>query len=109
MRIEQLYPFPEAEIREVIARYSSASGVVWVQEEPRNMGAWIFMRTRLQRIMANEARALGYAGRPESASTAPGSTKVHAREQAELLDQAFAPPSIARRWRKRLVKRRKAK
>ena len=109
VRIEQLYPFPEAEIREVIARYSSASGVVWVQEEPRNMGAWIFMRTRLQRIMANEARALGYAGRPESASTAPGSTKVHAREQAELLDLAFAPPTIARRWRKRLVKRRKAK
>ncbi len=109
MRIEQLYPFPEAEIRAVIARYSSASGVVWVQEEPRNMGAWIFMRTRLQRIMANEARALGYAGRPESASTAPGSTKVHNREQTELLDQAFAPPSIARRWRKRLVKRRKTK
>jgi 2-oxoglutarate decarboxylase len=109
VRIEQLYPFPEAEIREVIARYSSASGVVWVQEEPRNMGAWIFMRTRLQRIMANEARALGYAGRPESATTAPGSAKVHAREQAELLDQAFAPPTMARRWRKRLVKRRKAK
>jgi hypothetical protein len=59
--------------------------------------------------MANEARTLGYAGRPESASTAPGSTKVHTREQAELLDQAFAPPPIARRWRKRLVKRRKAK
>ena len=109
VRIEQLYPFPEAEIRAVIERYKAASGVVWVQEEPRNMGAWIFMRTRLQRIMANQARALGYAGRPESASTAPGSTKVHAREQAELLDQAFAPPSIARRWRKRLVKRRKAK
>ena len=109
VRIEQLYPFPEAEIREVIARYSSASGVVWVQEEPRNMGAWIFMRTRLQRIMANEARALGYAGRPESASTAPGSPKVHAREQAELLDLAFAPPTIARRWRRRLVKRPKAK
>jgi len=109
VRVEQLYPFPEAELRAVIERYSSASGVVWVQEEPRNMGAWIFMRTRLQRIMANEARALGYAGRPESASTAPGSPKVHAREQAELLDQAFAPPSIARRWRKRLVKRRKAK
>ena len=109
VRIEQLYPFPEAEIRAVIERYKAASGVVWVQEEPRNMGAWIFMRTRLQRIMANEARTLGYAGRPESASTAPGSTKVHNREQAELLDQAFAPPSIARRWRKRLVKRRKAK
>ena len=107
VRIEQLYPLPEAEIRAVIGFYSKASGVVWVQEEPRNMGAWIYMRTRLQRIMANEARALGYAGRPESASTAPGSPKVHIREQAELLDSAFAPPTLTRRWRKRLVKRRK--
>jgi 2-oxoglutarate decarboxylase len=109
VRVEQLFPFPEAEIREVIARYPSASGVVWAQEEPRNMGAWLFMRTRLQRIMANEARALGYAGRPVSASTAPGSPKVHAREQAELIEQAFQPPTLSRRWRKRLVKRRKAK
>ncbi len=109
VRMEQLYPFPEAEIREVLQRYSNASGIVWVQEEPRNMGAWIFMRTRLQRILSNEARTLGYAGRPESASTAPGSPKVHLREQAELLELAFAPPTMARRWRKRLVKRRKNK
>ena len=109
VRVEQLYPFPEVELIQVIQRYSGASGVVFVQEEPRNMGAWIFMRTRLQRIMANEARAIGYAGRPESASTAPGSPKVHAREQAELLEQAFAPPTLGRRWRKRLVKRRKQK
>jgi 2-oxoglutarate dehydrogenase E1 component len=107
VRIEQLYPLPEAEIRAIIGHYSKASGVVWVQEEPRNMGAWIYMRTRLQRIMANEMRALGYAGRPVSASTAPGSPKVHTREQAELLDTAFAPPTLTRRWRKRLVKRRK--
>ena len=107
VRVEQLYPFPEAELLGILKRYSQASGVVWVQEEPRNMGAWIFMRTRLQRIMANEARALGYAGRPESASTAPGSPKVHTREQIELLQHVFDPPTIARRWRKRLVKRRK--
>ena len=109
VRVEQLYPFPEVEIIQIIKRYAAASGIVWVQEEPRNMGAWIFMRTRLQRIMAKtgEARAIGYAGRPESASTAPGSPKVHAREQAELLEQAFAPPTLSRRWRKRLVKRRK--
>jgi multifunctional 2-oxoglutarate metabolism enzyme len=111
VRVEQLYPFPEVEIIQIIKRYPAASGIVWVQEEPRNMGAWIFMRTRLQRIMAKtqEARAIGYAGRPESASTAPGSPKVHAREQAELLEQAFAPPTLSRRWRKRLVKRRKQK
>ncbi len=111
VRVEQLYPFPEVEIIHIIKRYAAASGIVWVQEEPRNMGAWIFMRTRLQRIMAKtgEARAIGYAGRPESASTAPGSPKVHVREQAELLEQAFAPPTLSRRWRKRLVKRRKEK
>jgi len=107
VRVEQLYPLPEAEIRDVLQRYSAASGVVFVQEEPRNMGAWIYMRTRLQRIMANEARILGYAGRPESASTAPGSPRVHTQEQNDLLAHAFAPPTIARRWRKRLVKRRK--
>ena len=107
VRVEQLYPLPEAEILAVLEKYSGASGVVWVQEEPRNMGAWIFMRTRLQRIMANQARVLGYAGRPESASTAPGSSKIHTREQNELLALAFDPPTIARRWRKRLVKRRK--
>ncbi len=109
VRMEQLYPLPEAEIRAIIGHYKNASGVVWVQEEPRNMGAWIYMRTRLQRIMANEARSLGYAGRPESSSTAPGSPKVHMREQGELIEQAFAPPTLNRRWRKRLVKRRKAK
>jgi multifunctional 2-oxoglutarate metabolism enzyme len=107
IRVEQLYPFPEAELLAILKKYSQASGVVWVQEEPRNMGAWLFMRTRLQRIMANEARALGYAGRPESASTAPGSPKLHVREQADLLQHAFDPPTMARRWRKRLVKRRK--
>jgi multifunctional 2-oxoglutarate metabolism enzyme len=107
VRIEQLYPFPEVEIREVLARYTSASGIVWAQEEPRNMGAWIFMRTRLQRILANQARVLGYAGRPESASTAPGSVKRHLQEQAELVAQAFEPPTIARRWRKRLIRKRK--
>jgi len=107
VRVEQLYPFPEVEIRKVLERYTGASGIVWVQEEPRNMGAWIFMRTRLQRILANQARVLGYAGRPESASTAPGSPKRNAQEQADLLAQAFEPPTIARRWRKRLIRKRK--
>ncbi len=109
VRVEQFYPFPEVEIREVLERYTAASGIVWVQEEPRNMGAWIFMRTRLQRILANQARVLGYAGRPESASTAAGSAKRSAQEQAELVAQAFEPPTIARRWRKRLIRKRKQK
>ena len=107
VRVEQFYPFPEVEIREVLERYTGASGIVWAQEEPRNMGAWIFMRTRLQRILANQARVLGYAGRSESAATAPGSAKRHAQEQTELIAMAFEPPTIARRWRKRLIRKRK--
>jgi hypothetical protein len=52
---------------------------------------------------------IGYAGRPESASPAPGLIKQHQREQADLIDQAFAPATVARRQRKKLVKRRKSR
>jgi len=48
VRIEQLYPFPEAEFAKVLARYPNAAHVVWVQEEPRNMGAWAFVRGQIQ-------------------------------------------------------------
>ncbi len=59
--------------------------------------------------MLTSRHLIGYAGRPESASPAPGLLKQHVREQADLLEQAFAPPTVARRLRKRLVRRRKPK
>jgi len=119
VRIEQLYPFPQQEIATMLARYKSAQAVVWVQEEPRNMGAWPFLRGHLRPMLGPELgigtvgtagfnMPLGYAGRPRSASPAPGLLKRHQREQADLLAQAFGPPTVARSQRKRLVTRRKA-
>ena len=109
VRIEQLYPFPEAEFAQELMRYPAASAVVWAQEEPRNMGAWGFVRGHIQPLLEAQRREIGYAGRPESASPAPGSPKRHVQEQAELIEQAFAPATVARRWRKRLVRRRKTR
>jgi 2-oxoglutarate dehydrogenase E1 component len=109
VRIEQLYPFPEAEFAKVLARYPNAAHVVWVQEEPRNMGAWAFVRGQIQPLLEVQNRRIGYAGRPESASTAPGSLKRHQQEQADLIEEAFAPPTVERKRRKRLIRKRKAR
>ncbi len=106
VRLEQLYPFPEAEFAAVLKRYANATNVIWAQEEPRNMGAWAFARGYITPMLSMR-HVIGYAGRPESASTAPGLLKQHVREQADLLEQAFAPATVARRLRKRLVRRRK--
>jgi 2-oxoglutarate decarboxylase len=106
VRFEQLYPFPQAEFAEVLRRYPAAQHVVWVQEEPRNMGAWSSIRGRIQPMLGPN-QAIGYAGRPRSASPAPGSPKVHQREQAHLIEAAFAAPTVARFGRKRLVRRKK--
>ena len=106
VRFEQLYPFPQAEFAEVLRRYPAAQHVVWVQEEPRNMGAWPFIRGHIQPMLGPN-QAIGYAGRVRSASPAPGSPKVHQREQAQLIEAAFAPPTVARLSRKRLIRRKK--
>ncbi len=108
VRLEQLYPFPEAEFAALLRRYSHARDVIWAQEEPRNMGAWAFARGYIT-PMLGARHEIGYAGRPESASPAPGLIKQHQREQADLIEQAFAPATVARRARKRLVRRRKAR
>ena len=106
VRLEQIYPFPQAEFRAVLQRYPSAQHVVWVQEEPRNMGAWTFVRGHIQPMLGPN-QGIGYAGRPRSASPAPGSPKVHQREQTQLIEAAFAAPSVARFGRRRLIRRKK--
>ena len=70
------------------------------------MGAWSFVRGHLQPMLKAQHK-LGYAGRVRSASPAPGSPKQHTREQNDVIEQAFSAPSVARRHRKRLIKRRK--
>ncbi|HEU5179667.1 MAG TPA: 2-oxoglutarate dehydrogenase E1 component [Candidatus Polarisedimenticolia bacterium] len=87
LRLEQIYPFPKAELREEIDRHPDASQIVWVQEEPANMGALRFVRPRLQ-LLAGD-RSVTAVHRAESASPATGSLKAHALEQRALLDLAF--------------------
>ena len=92
-RVEQFYPFPEDEVRAELERYRGADDVLWVQEEPANMGAWSYLRPRLDALLEDihgtcEERAQ-YVGRPASASPATGSAKVHKREQDNVVSQAL--------------------
>ncbi len=88
LRLEQIHPFPFDPLRELLAAYSTRD-VAWVQEEPWNQGAWAFVQERLKRVLP-AAAALRYIGRPESASPATGSFKIHEREEAEFVQEAFA-------------------
>jgi 2-oxoglutarate dehydrogenase E1 component len=85
--LEQMYPFPEKELAEEFERHASARDIVWVQEEPSNMGALSYMLPRLKRI-ANE-RPVHSVKRSGSASPATGSAKAHEVEQKTLLTLAF--------------------
>ena len=84
VRVEQLYPWPEAKLVEVLANYPNASEVVWMQEEPANMGSWSFVQPRLQQITTRLGRSLSVITRPASPSTAVGSHHAHDEELAEL-------------------------
>jgi 2-oxoglutarate decarboxylase len=89
VRVEQLYPFPHKQLLAIFERYPNASGLRWVQEEPENMGAWFFMRQWLARRLP-ERLTLDYVARPESASPATGSARVHEQEEEDILRAAFA-------------------
>jgi 2-oxoglutarate dehydrogenase E1 component len=88
VRMEQLYPFPEAELKAILADYPSLERVTWVQEEPANMGAWRNTRHRLEESLTQDV-LLDYAGRPPAASPATGSHHVHEQEEAALVDAAL--------------------
>ncbi len=91
VRLEQLYPFAGADVARALARYPTTAELVWAQEEPRNMGAWRFVR---EQFLDGHVPDLGrrvprYAGRPHSASPAAGSHKTHVREQEALVREAL--------------------
>jgi multifunctional 2-oxoglutarate metabolism enzyme len=88
VRVEQLYPLPAQQIREALERYPNAQDVVWVQEEPANMGAWQFMAVNLPEELP-EGRKLRRVSRRASASPAVGSAKVHEVEQRQLVAEAL--------------------
>jgi 2-oxoglutarate dehydrogenase E1 component len=90
LRVEQLHPFPEKEILAILDDYPALEEVVWLQDEPENMGAWNYVHGRLHRILRNRAQ-LRHVSRPLSGSPATGSVTIHQLEAADLLDRSVGP------------------
>ncbi|KAJ2551667.1 hypothetical protein EV175_003608 [Coemansia sp. RSA 1933] len=88
VRVEELSPFPREELYKTIAQYRNASDFVWVQEEPRNAGAYMFAAPRIQMLLPKHAE-LRYVGRPESAAVCSGVETQQAAEHSQLTAQAF--------------------
>jgi 2-oxoglutarate dehydrogenase E1 component len=93
-RLEQLYPVPMRDLRAAIEAFPEAGEVVWVQEEPENMGAWDFVRPHL--IEVSGGRTVRRVARARSASPAEGSAARHAHHQQILIAQAFGGKPVAR-------------
>jgi 2-oxoglutarate dehydrogenase E1 component len=92
-RVEQLYPLPVRDMLGVIEGYPRLEDIVWVQEEPENMGAWDFIRPSLEGLAGN--RRVAVLARPRSSSPAEGSAARHAQNQEQLIARAFDVPSRA--------------
>ena len=92
VRIEQLYPFHAAMLSKFLSQYAKRAEVVWVQEEPRNAGAYLFISDRLRSELGIEAR---YIGRETSATPAVGSKRKHKKEQEAILSEAIGPEAAA--------------
>jgi len=88
VRVEQLYPLRKDDLLEILSVYAEGTPVVWVQEEPKNMGAWAYMNRELQGLLAGSFH-WSCVSRPLSASPATGSMKRHAHEQARIMADAF--------------------
>jgi 2-oxoglutarate dehydrogenase E1 component len=92
VRIEQLYPFPEDDLGEELAKYANLKHIVWCQEEPMNQGAWYCSQHHMRRVAQTSKPGveLQYAGRIASASPACGYASMHAEQQEQLLQEAFS-------------------
>ncbi len=103
VRIEQLYPFPAREIDGVFKRYLGAEKYLWVQEEPRNRGAWGFIKDRFDRDL--DFRNLQYIGREESASPATGFHARHQQEREDILNRVFGGAVVKKNVRRDVRKK----
>jgi 2-oxoglutarate dehydrogenase E1 component len=88
VRLEQLYSFPWVEMRAVLGTYTRLDELVWVQEEPRNMGAWTYVEPKLRELAAPGVD-VSYVGRPERASPAEGYPAAHSAEQSRIIREAL--------------------
>jgi 2-oxoglutarate dehydrogenase E1 component len=91
LRVEQLYPWPEARLAEILKQYPNAREFVWTQEEPKNMGAFWYVCQQDTKLWGG--KPLRYAGRAWAASPAVGSPKVHEAEQKALIEETLARKS----------------
>ena len=91
IRVERLYPFPGEELEEALSATEGLEEVVWAQEEPENMGAWRYLRPKLEGldVVASGDVPLRYAGRPAMASPAEGFHSLHEENQARIVREAF--------------------
>ena len=99
VRIEQLYPFPAAQLREIVAAYPNVREIVWTQEEPMNMGAWRYIRPLLHDVA--QGADVRYNGRPERASPAEGYVSTHEVMQRQIVQRALTVQRPRRAARKR--------
>jgi 2-oxoglutarate dehydrogenase E1 component len=96
VRLEQLYPYPKEEVAKVLERYDHVEHRLWVQEEPRNQGAWWYMRAHMDVNLSHTSRRVEYAGRPSSASPAVGYLHAHRRQLQEFIAEALNLPAVIR-------------
>ncbi|MDR8390548.1 multifunctional oxoglutarate decarboxylase/oxoglutarate dehydrogenase thiamine pyrophosphate-binding subunit/dihydrolipoyllysine-residue succinyltransferase subunit [Aliifodinibius sp. S!AR15-10] len=87
-RLEQFYPFPDKDVNSILKEYNHVGDIVWCQEEPKNMGAWTFVATRIMEEL-QDGQNLRYIGRQASASPAAGQMKIHLAEQERLVKNAM--------------------
>lgn len=85
VRVEQFYPFPKVLLEKIIAKYPQAEQYSWVQEEPKNMGGWSFIRPHLEELIA---KPLNYIGRKVASSPATGFANIYRQEQAAIIEEA---------------------
>ncbi|MUK88803.1 2-oxoglutarate dehydrogenase E1 component [Ornithinibacillus sp. L9] len=88
VRVEQIYPFPKKELEKVVKELPNLEEIVWVQEEPKNMGAWDFVDDYLRDLL-QEGQTLRYIGRPKRSAPAVGEPNVHKHEQQQIIQQAI--------------------
>ena len=89
IRLEQLYPFAQPMIADALKSFAGATQIIWVQDEPRNMGAWPFLHERLESLLAPNQK-LRYVGRPIAAAPATGSHHRHEDQQKALVQMAIS-------------------
>jgi 2-oxoglutarate dehydrogenase E1 component len=104
VRVEQFYPFPAKELAAALETYPNASELVWVQEEPKNMGGWYFIESRLRELFATRFKEIRYCGRDEAASPAVGSYKWHLTEEDRFCTEAFSLKNESREKGSALVR-----